>query len=378
MGQRVHHFNHGWDRAAIGLGSLAFPLGAAVVASMVAHHEVVPVPFALWAAVTALLVTSVAMRTLLYRAVIGCGLADTVRAGVCTKSLTYTIILASLHALLRRRIPWRRTDKFKTRASALRGVRSSWPEAALATMCFGLAGAVWLLVPHPGVLLMLAIGAALQGFRLVAAPVLALESEWRLRAAARQELGTVDVRHRSLPRLRPHLRPVRLLVAAVALAALIAATCVVLIRLVTYTEPIRSAAGGATLSRGDGGTAHSPATTETVQPGRQLHVRQIVLAARASGRTVAAPRRPKAAPARPTLLSAGGKIHAAVRRLTAPPSTSRRTWALGGRPSAPPARANVAALSTSVIPGPASVHSPTHRRGGNTSNSGRRHPDPPR
>ena len=50
-----------------------------------------------------------------------------------------------------------------------------------------------------------------------------------------------------------------------ALAALIAATCVVLIRLVTYTEPIRSAAGGATLSRGDGGTAHSPATTETVQ-----------------------------------------------------------------------------------------------------------------
>ncbi len=76
--QRIHHGNHGLDRAHIGVGLALTPVGLAALGSMLAHDERVPVPSTLWVAATILLAATLALRWLTYRVAFGANLADTV------------------------------------------------------------------------------------------------------------------------------------------------------------------------------------------------------------------------------------------------------------------------------------------------------------
>jgi cellulose synthase/poly-beta-1,6-N-acetylglucosamine synthase-like glycosyltransferase len=179
--QKVHHLNHGLDRLAVGLGFLLMPVGVGVVASMLAHREVVPVPFALWLVITVLLVTGLALRFLVFWFVIGCSFRDAVYAAVASKSLSHTVTIASLRSVFTRTMPWRRTNKFKPLPSVFRALSSARTELLLGTLALGVALAVFVALPKPGLLFMLAIGAVLLSLRYFAAPTMALVAERDIR-----------------------------------------------------------------------------------------------------------------------------------------------------------------------------------------------------
>jgi hypothetical protein len=207
--QKVHHLNHGLDRLAVGVGFLLMPLGVGVVASMLAHREVVPVPFALWLVITVLLVTGVALRFLVFWFVIGCSLRDAVCAAVASKSLSHTVTIASLRSVFTRTMPWRRTNKFKTLPSGFRALSSARTELLLGTLALGVALAVFVALPKPGLLLMLAIGAVLLSLRYFAAPTMALVAERDIRRSQARvpdpmsawEFAWQAERRRRIPRL---------------------------------------------------------------------------------------------------------------------------------------------------------------------------------
>lgn len=64
--QKIHHGNHGLDVACISIRALALPIGAAAAVSLAIHHEQITMPFALWAASTAVLVGSMILRYRVY------------------------------------------------------------------------------------------------------------------------------------------------------------------------------------------------------------------------------------------------------------------------------------------------------------------------
>ncbi|OLE46015.1 MAG: hypothetical protein AUI36_22250 [Cyanobacteria bacterium 13_1_40CM_2_61_4] len=173
-----------------------------------------------------------ALRGLLYRTVIGSSMADALRAALATKALSHTITMASLRAVFTETTPWRRTDKFPARPSPRRALRSAAVETALAVVSLGVALLAWVLVPEPGLLLMLAIGAVLQSGRYFSAALLALGSEWDLarRERAPTRLSVLD-RLASRVTARGRRLPVRLgkvILAATATVAVVGAVILVM------------------------------------------------------------------------------------------------------------------------------------------------------
>jgi hypothetical protein len=105
---------------------------------------------------------------------------------MASKSLHHTITISSVWALFTRDIPWRRTNKFRVRASGLGALwQTPWE------LLFGLggllfAGAALAALPAQGLAFMLLIGACYQSLNYLAAPVLTLlaERDIRRRSAA--------------------------------------------------------------------------------------------------------------------------------------------------------------------------------------------------
>lgn len=177
VAQKVHHLNHGLDRLNVGLGFLLIPLGAAIVASMVAHQEVIPVPQALWVAATVGLISGFALRWLVYRAVMGCALRDMLGALLASSALSYTVSVASLWGLFTKSIPWRRTNKFKALPMGLGVLRSARTELLLGGGVVLFAAGTFALLPRSGLVLMLLVGSVLQALNYFAAGALALLAE---------------------------------------------------------------------------------------------------------------------------------------------------------------------------------------------------------
>jgi hypothetical protein len=111
MRQRLHHANHGLDIAMIGLRLLVVPIGLSAVGSMIWHHEIVPLPGPLWAAATSVLVTSWAMRWLVYRRAVGATAKQALGAMLAYFALTHVISVASALDSLGRSAAWQRTIK---------------------------------------------------------------------------------------------------------------------------------------------------------------------------------------------------------------------------------------------------------------------------
>lgn len=175
--QKIHHFNHGLDRAAVGLSLLLTPLGAAAAISMVAHQEVIPVPTVLWLSCTVLAGSALLLRWFVYCKVIGCSTIDALGAALASKALSHTVTMASLRALLSRTAPWRRTSKFSPRPSSRRALVSTRAELALAAATLAITGSLVAALPRSGFVLFLAIGGLLQAGRYLASPLVALIAE---------------------------------------------------------------------------------------------------------------------------------------------------------------------------------------------------------
>jgi hypothetical protein len=172
--QKIHHLNHGLDRLNVGLGFMLLPVGLAVITSMVAHREVVPVPLVLWLTATVLLITGFAIRWLVYRVVIGCSLFDMFCALIASKSLTHTVTMASIWGAITRSIPWQRTNKFKALPLGLGAIGHAQAELVAGILALLLAGGLFAYMPQQGLLLMFLIGAVYQALDYLAAPAMAL------------------------------------------------------------------------------------------------------------------------------------------------------------------------------------------------------------
>lgn len=179
--QRVHHANHGLDVALVGVRTLAVPLGALAGLSMGLRNEVVVVPFELWIAATAMLIGTLSVRWLAYRHLVKATLRQALGGAVAYLALTHVITVASLTALVGRGVPWRRTNKSKSRSQGWAALQSVRAELLLALGCLGTSAAMLVLTGGGGVATMLAIGLAVLGVTYLAAPIMVAVSEYELR-----------------------------------------------------------------------------------------------------------------------------------------------------------------------------------------------------
>ena len=184
--QRLHHGNHGLDRAGVGLGLLAMPLLAATLISMLVHGEVVRVPVALWIASSVLLAATLLTRFLTYRVAVGASLKDTVGGLLATAALSHVITVASARAVSGGTAEWRRTDKFRATGSGLRAILEASTETVLAGIFFALALAA-IVVSDGGMVTMIGIGFAMTAMSYLAAPALAVIADRDIKRARRHE-----------------------------------------------------------------------------------------------------------------------------------------------------------------------------------------------
>src|SRR5215469_14380576 len=189
-GQKLHHANHGLDVASIGLRALCFPLAAAAAASMIAHHERVPMPAELWIAATCLLAGNLLLRWLVYRRVVRAPVRHALGGVLAFAALTHVITMASLRALVRRPARWQRTDKFRPRRRGIRALACARSETVLGLA--GLLAAAALLASGRGggVATALAIGLAVQALTYLTAPLVALAAD---RSLARATGNLLDI-----------------------------------------------------------------------------------------------------------------------------------------------------------------------------------------
>lgn len=179
--QRIHHATHGLHNVSLGLELLAVPLAAAVLISMAAHHEFVPLPLPLWLAWTVIFLGDQTLRFFTYRSVLGGRLRDAASAQLASSALMHVIRVASLLAAIGRPAAWHRTDKFKARGRGIAVLQTTPTEAALAGTYLTLAAATILALRHSGFATALAVGISLQALIYLAAPAMALLADRDLR-----------------------------------------------------------------------------------------------------------------------------------------------------------------------------------------------------
>ena len=187
LAQRIHHLNHGLSSLNVGLGFLLTPVGLAVVASMVLHREVIHVPLELWLGVTVIFVSGIVLNWLLYKVAIGCSLRDTIGAILARKALSFTTAMAGLHTVFNSNLLWQRTSKFKVLPIGLGTLSSAKVELSLGLIILIFSVAAFLLLPFPGLLLMLLIGMLYKSFDYLTAPLLALLSEQGIKRSSNRE-----------------------------------------------------------------------------------------------------------------------------------------------------------------------------------------------
>jgi len=181
--QKVHHANHGLDVVFIGIRALALPLAAAAGISMVIHDEKITLPVELWAAATAVTIGQLLLRWVVYRRVLRTTLGRAVGGMVAFAALSHVITVASLSAILGRPARWQRTDKFRPRSRGLAAVRETRAEVLIGSF-LALTAAGLAIVAPGGLVVMLAVGLAMQAVPYFAAPMVALLADRDVRRAA--------------------------------------------------------------------------------------------------------------------------------------------------------------------------------------------------
>jgi cellulose synthase/poly-beta-1,6-N-acetylglucosamine synthase-like glycosyltransferase len=172
--QKLHHANHGLDVMGIGIRAVALVLGAAATVSMAVHGEYVAMPFELWIASSAALVSSSAMRLLVYRRVVGATVARSIGGVVAFAALSAVIVIASIRSSIGLSAAWHRTNKFRPKSNWQRAIAATNTETTVAVACLALAASLIAFTHASGVITTFAIALLLQGATLLSAPVLSL------------------------------------------------------------------------------------------------------------------------------------------------------------------------------------------------------------
>ena len=187
VGQLVHHGNHGLDVALIGVRFLTVPVTALAALSMVSHDEIIQVPLALWITATCLVVSSVIMRWLVLRIVLGSSIRRSLASVLAYLSLTYVIQTASLRAVLDLPASWERTTKFEARSHRLAAFASARSETLAGLTALAAAAAGLVALPHGGVAMMLLLGVGVVGAVYLTSPVVALIANHDLERRSRAD-----------------------------------------------------------------------------------------------------------------------------------------------------------------------------------------------
>lgn len=197
--QKLHHANHGIDVVCVGLRALAIPLGAVTALSMLLHHERIPVPSELWVASTTALVSSLLMRYLIYRRVVGASLRQAIGAIIAFAALSFVITVASLKASAGRPASWQRTGKFRAQQRGLGVLMHVVPETAAGAACLLGAGTLLIIAPLGGVVTMLAIALATQACTFFAATTITVMADRALRGRDQADSHSVAPPHSFTP-----------------------------------------------------------------------------------------------------------------------------------------------------------------------------------
>lgn len=328
--QKLHHMNHGLGPFTTGLNFLLLPVMLAVVASMVIHHEVIAAPPTLWLASSTSLVGSWLLSWLIYRSEIGCSLRDALGAMLAKQALSHTMIMASVRGLFTDRIPWRRTNKFKSLPSGLQALASVKAELLLGLGCLGL-GCVLALHQRPGSLAhMLGLGFILQSFAYLPAPLLALIAE-----------GEIQKAHRPLVVRRPAWQLSGRALAGSALGGVAAAALVALGLQAPANQPARTALPV---------QKARPATTAQIQPriatavaGTPEHPPLAAHTFREPGRDIVAALPQRSAPPAPA-------AQRAEARRSAPLATGQNPQKVAAPPGGEPEQTQPADAELALIP----------------------------
>jgi len=198
VAQRVHHITHGLYGISLAAAATSIPLMVAVVASMSWHGEHLGLPFELWAAVTAGMITNYLHRYLVYRH-IGATLAESVGAVVAGMALGVVIVTANMKAFLRRPATWQRTDKFGRQRRGWRAMRAVRVELTIAAVLIAAATIAGFAGSATGLSGMLVVGLALQAAIVLTSPLMVLLAERDLRHVPRHSSTQASAHIRPLP-----------------------------------------------------------------------------------------------------------------------------------------------------------------------------------
>lgn len=190
--QKLHHLNHGLGPFSSGLGILLSPLSVLTAASTIYNGEVIYVPLFLWFVLGITNLAGLAIAWLTYGYAMGCSLKEALGAMFAKQALAHIAMVATVRGLFTDRIPWRRTNKFKSLPGGLSAFQPVLAEILMGTTLLT-AGilALTLLTAPQGFLLLLALSLLWQGVFYFAAPVLVLLSEEDIKrqtGASRQPL----------------------------------------------------------------------------------------------------------------------------------------------------------------------------------------------
>ncbi|WP_163511738.1 glycosyltransferase [Fodinicola acaciae] len=184
--QRFRHGHYGLIVLMTGLTVFSVPISAALLVSLVAHHETPALDPLLLLPVAAALLARRVMRWLIYRAVIGRSFAEYVGGSVAMMAVKPTVSTAAFSVLIGKPALWRRTNKFRTNPGRFHWLRESRPEVMLGIACVAIVVAVPLILPAGPATYLLAAGFGWQAITYAAAPLVA----W---------LGQRDLRRSALP-----------------------------------------------------------------------------------------------------------------------------------------------------------------------------------
>lgn len=174
MLQRIHHLNHGMNNVLIGLTIPLTIIGLLVIASLIYHKEIIPVPFELWLASTITLTSTFLLDWLMYKVTINPSLKDLLGKYLAGKALVHVITYAAFRTLVTGNAKWNRTNKFKSEVSYKSALYATKEETIIGIFLTTFIAIAYYLFPYPGVSLMLLIGASYSALSYFAAPVISI------------------------------------------------------------------------------------------------------------------------------------------------------------------------------------------------------------
>ncbi len=172
--QRLHHLHHGFVSSMFGLNIPLLILSVLLAISMVAHHEVIAVPYPLWLSVTVLFLSNMFLHWLQYYVVLRSSLSDMLMALLAHKSLSHVMDFAALTAMVRGKQEWRRTNKFKRSQTFIGSLLSTRNELLIGVVLCGTAALLFWLQPLPGLLTMCILGLLYKSIDHLAAPLVSV------------------------------------------------------------------------------------------------------------------------------------------------------------------------------------------------------------